>query len=98
MNIFTPYAPPPAAARRLTKLQFQELLGDEVYKAIKRMALASEDVGLWLDKFNMMTPEADGTSISLDDPRTRMGLLALAEVPELQALGLTPESVEERLA
>ena len=86
------------ASRRLTRLAFQELLGDEVYKAIKRLAVTNEDVGLWLDKFNMLTPDPDGTSISKDDPRTRAGLMALAQVPALQALGLTPEGVEARLA
>lgn len=96
------FAPPPAvqhpASRRLTKLEFQELLGDETYKAIKRLAKVHEDVSLWLDKFQMLTADPDGTSISKDDPRTRAGLMALSTVPELQALGLTAQFVDAMLA
>jgi hypothetical protein len=67
--------------RRVSKLAFQELLGDTLYLQIKAAAQTMPAVGLWLDKFNMLSTEADGTSVDLEDPRTRAGLEALIGVP-----------------
>lgn len=75
-----PVASPPAP-RRVSKLTFQELLGDTLYLQIKAAAQTEPVVGLWLDKFNMLSTEADGTSVDLTDPRTRAGLEALIGVP-----------------
>lgn len=83
----------PVGPRRLTKLEFQELLGDARYMAIKRVAQQREDVALWLDKFNLLTPEADGTSIDRADPRTRIGLEALIGVPEIDMTQAVVEQI-----
>lgn len=63
--------------RRLTKLQFVERLGDAAFAAILQMAKQSVEVEVFVERFRLTTPDADGTSISLDDPRTVAGVTAL---------------------
>jgi hypothetical protein len=66
------------APRRVSRLQFQELIGDARYAEIKTRAKTDIGYEVWLDKFWMVTPNPDGTAIDLDDPRTRTGLERLA--------------------
>ena len=75
-------------ARRVTKLQFRNLFSPEEKVAIEFASLdnpsASQDVRLqaaglrvFLADVESATPEPDGTSIDLDDPRTVAGVNAL---------------------
>jgi hypothetical protein len=72
--------------RRVTKLEFIELLGDAAYGAILAMAKQSLQVEAWVKKMELATPEPDGTSIWLDDPRTQAGVQALGMVLEQQGV------------
>lgn len=62
------------ARRRITKLEYINLLTDEELAGIYAAAKAHPAVEVWLAKFNATTPEEDGTAIDLDDPRTIDGV------------------------
>lgn len=64
---------------RLTKQQFIDRLPDGVFVAILQAAKVSIDIEAWLFRFQSLTPEGDGTSIDLTDPRTVAGIRALAQ-------------------
>lgn len=89
--VIDPDAPPKPVAmyggrRRLSKLEFVELLGDAAYGAILVMQKQSVQVEAWVKKMELATPEADGTSIDLDDPRTQSGVMALGMMLEAQGV------------
>ena len=78
----------PDPSRRVTKLQFRNLFSAEEKVAIEFASLdnpsASQEVRLqaaglrvFLADVESATPEPDGTSIDLDDPRTVAGVNAL---------------------
>lgn len=66
--------------RRLTKLEFIGRMGEQVFIAILGMAQQSVEMAAWVELVRMATPEPDGTSIDLDDPRTLAGLNALEPI------------------
>jgi len=79
---------PPAPSRRATKLQFRNLFTTEEKVAIELAALdnpsadmetRAQAAGLrvFLEDLDSATPDPDGTSIDLDDPRTVAGVNAL---------------------
>jgi hypothetical protein len=78
-----PDAPPPepqpvyGGRRRLSKLEFVDLLTDTEYVTILAAAKESVQIEAWIRKMELATPEADGTSIDMDDPRTQGGVQAL---------------------
>ena len=72
--------------RRLTKLEFIERLGDAAFAAVLEMAKASPELNAWVEKVKMATPDPDGTSVDLGDPRTIAGVNALE--PALIAQGV----------
>lgn len=72
--------------RRLTKLEFIGRMGEQVFIAILGMAQQSVEMAAWVEMVRMTTPEPDGTSIDLDDPRTVAGLNAIE--PVLVAQGI----------
>lgn len=76
----------PSGPRRLTKLQFIDRLGDAVYLAILTMAKTNVLIEAFIRRFEMATPEADYTSIDLDDPRTVAGVTQIGEA--LEAAGV----------
>jgi hypothetical protein len=75
----TDVVPRMATSRRLTKLAYMNRFMDTELDTIYSVAKTDIGVEVWLAKFNAATPEADGTSIDLDDPRTLGGLQALEE-------------------
>ncbi len=75
--------------RRLTKLEFIGRMGEQVFIAILGMAQQSVEMAAWVELVRMATPDPDGTSIDLDDPRTLAGLNALE--PVLIAQGVVSE-------
>lgn len=76
----------PRGPRRLTKLQFIDKLGDAAYIAILTMAKTNVLVEAFIRRFEMTTPEADYTSIDLDDPRTVAGVTQIGAA--LEAAGV----------
>ena len=72
--------------RRLTKLELIGRMGEAVFVAIVGMAQQSVEMAAWVEMVRMTTPEPDGTSIDLDDPRTVAGLNAIE--PALIAQGI----------
>lgn len=69
----------PTSPRRLTKLAYMNRFTDIELGGIYAAAQVSPSVTVWLKKFEAATPEADGTAIDLDDPRTIAGLQALEQ-------------------
>lgn len=67
---------------RLTKQQFIDRFTSHEMQAIMAAGRASVAVESWLFRFNNLTPDPDGTSVDLQDPRTLTGL------QELEAGGL----------
>ena len=78
-----------APKRRLTKLELIERMGEAVFVSIIGMAQQSVEIAAWVEMVRMTTPDPDGTSIDLDDPRTLAGLNALE--PVLIAQGIVSE-------
>ena len=78
-----------APKRRLTKLELIGRMGEAVFVSIIGMAQQSVEMAAWVEMVRMTTPEPDGTSIDLDDPRTLAGLNALE--PVLIAQGIVSE-------
>lgn len=85
----------PVGPRRRTKLQFIDRLGDAAYVAILTMAKTSVLVEAFIRRFEMTTPEADYTSIDLDDPRTVAGVTQIGEA--LEAAGVVGAGWAERV-
>lgn len=81
-----PIEPLLPSVTRLTKLQFIDRMGDAAYKAVLQMAKANVDVEAFVKRFEMATPEPDGTSVDLTDPRTVAGVTAIGAA--LQAMGV----------
>lgn len=81
-----PYVPP---ARRLTKLAFVGRLGADFY-AILQAAKVNVDVEMFVKMLDWATPDPDGTSVDLDDPRVVYALNSL-EAGGLIAAGRAAE-------
>ena len=84
----TDVTPRMESGRRLTKLAFVALIGEDAFKAVLAAAKVNVDIEAFVKLIDWATPEADGTSIDLDDPRTISGLYAL------EAAGLIPSGPE----
>lgn len=54
---------------RLSKLEFVERLGDAAFKALLEQAKVSVDIEGFVKLIDWTTPDLDGTSIDLEDPR-----------------------------
>lgn len=64
-------------ARRLTRLQFRNRFTQTEKVAIYEAATSSAAIRVWLDDLAVSTPEADGTSVDLDDPYCIAGVEAI---------------------
>lgn len=72
-----PPAPPaPPTVRRLSKLGFVGRLGAD-FATILTVAKASVEIEMFVRMLDWATPDADGTSVDLDDPRVVYALNAL---------------------
>jgi len=58
-----------APSRRVSRLQFVARLGDAAFIALLTMAKQSVEVEAMMKLVEWATPDPDGTSIDLDDPR-----------------------------
>ena len=74
------------ASRRVTKQQFIDLLGTAAVAFILTAAKTDIGVEMWVKRLELTTPDPDGTSIDLDDPRTVGGVRSLE--PVLSAAGV----------
>jgi hypothetical protein len=72
--------------RKLTKLEFIELLGPVAYQTILTMSHTSVVVESEVKKFELATPDLDGTSVNLDDQRTIFFIQSIAPVLEAQGI------------
>lgn len=89
----TDVTPRMEAGRRLTKLAFVGMIGDDAFKAVLAAAKESVELEAFVKLIDWATPEADGTSIDKDDPRT------IAGVQALEAAGfIAPGRAQEILA
>lgn len=79
-------APVVPAVTRLTKLQFIDRMGDAAHKAVLQMSKVNVDVEAFVQRFELATPDTDGTSVDLTDPRTIAGVAAIGAA--LQAMGV----------
>lgn len=68
--------PPPPPSRRLTKLGFVGLLGND-FPVILAASKQSLQVELFVRMLDWATPDPDGTSVDLDDPRVVYALTQL---------------------
>lgn len=75
--VIEPPPEPPPVVRRLTKLQFIQRFTDAEFASV--LAASHQDVQIeaWYEQFRLATPDADGTSVDLDDQRTQGGVMAL---------------------
>lgn len=73
---------------RLTKQQFIDRFKPEEMAALLAAAKMSVAVEAWLFRFNSLTPDADGTSVDLTDPRTIGGLHAFEMGGLISPVGL----------
>ena len=73
----TDVTPRMEAGRRLTKLAFVHLIGQDAFLNVLAAAKVNVEIEAFIKLIDWATPEADGTSIDKDDPRTIAGLQAL---------------------
>lgn len=90
MEVDRPFTFSPPTVRRLSKLAYMNRFADGELAALYTAAKTIVQVEVWLAKFNATTPDADGTSIDLDDPRTIAGVQAL-EAAGILATGRAAE-------
>lgn len=76
-------------SRRLTKLAFIGRLGND-FRNILSAAKARVDVEMFVKMLDWATPDADGTSVDLDDPRVA-GALQMLEAGGLIGSGRAQE-------
>lgn len=75
--------------RRLTKQEFFDLLGNNAVGFLLTAAKSSVEIEAWIKRLDLVTPDPDGTSIDLDDPRTIAGTNQLGQL--MFANGVVPE-------
>jgi hypothetical protein len=76
---------PSPIPRRLSKLDYMQRFTEAEMAGIYSAAKSSISLEVWLAKFNATTPDPDGTSVDLDDPRTIGGLFAMESAGLLAA-------------
>ena len=77
MEEITDVTPRMESGRRLTKLAFVHLIGQDAFLNVLAAAKVSVEIEAFIKLIDWATPEADGTSIDKDDPRTIAGVQAL---------------------
>lgn len=79
---------------RLTKQEFIDRFTPVEMATLLSAAKVSVELEAWLFRFNSVTPDADGTSIDTNDPRTIAGVSAL-ELSGIIASGRATEILAE---
>ena len=89
----TDVTPRMESGRRLTKLAFAHLIGQDAFLNVLDAAKVNVEIEAFIKLIDWATPEADGTSVDKDDPRT------IAGVQALEAAGfIAPGRAQEILA
>lgn len=65
---------------RLTKQEFFDRLGPAAVGNILTMAKQFVEVEAWVKRLDLVTPDPDGTSVDLGDPRTVAGVHAIGAI------------------
>jgi len=66
----------PQPGRRLTKLQFVDRMTQTEFTGLLTVARTDADAEMFVKMLDWATPDPDGTSVDLDDPRTIAGVQA----------------------
>lgn len=76
---FIPQAaePTPTGPRRLTKLEFVGRMDPQEFLGLLSLSKTNVEVEAFMRLLDWTTPDPDGTSIDLDDPRTIAGVRAM---------------------
>lgn len=75
---YNPDEPVPVSTkRRLTKQEFFDKLGGTAVDFLLTAAKTEVSVEAWIKRLDIVTPDPDGTSVDLDDPRTIQGVTDL---------------------
>lgn len=82
-------AAPPKGIRRLSKLGFIARIGGD-FANILAAAKVSVEVEMFVRMLDWATPDPDGTSVDLDDPRV-IGALTNLEAAQLLSVGKAQE-------
>lgn len=82
-----PAPQPVPSPRRLSKLSFITRVGDDAFGFLLGAAKESVEIEKFVKLIDWATPDPDGTSIDLDDPRVR-------KIVELEPLLVANEVVE----
>ena len=78
---FFPDTPTPVQVQtRLSKQEFFDRLGGAAVGFILTAAKVDVSVEAWVKRLDLVTPDADGTSVDLTDPRTVQGVNDLGEL------------------
>ena len=62
---------PAQISRRMSKLEFVGRLGDAAFTELLELSKTSVSIEKFVKMIDWATPDADGTSIDLDDPRVQ---------------------------
>lgn len=60
-----------APRRRVTKLEFIARIGDAAFTKLLELSQSSVEIAKFVKMIDWATPDPDGTSIDLDDPRVQ---------------------------
>lgn len=65
---------------RLTKQEFFDKLGSAAGAFILTAAKTSVEIEMWVKRLDLTTPDPDGTSVDLEDPRTIAGVDSMSQL------------------
>lgn len=88
-------AAPTPARRGVTKQEFLDLLGPAAVAFILAAAKTNVTVEAWVKRLDLVTPEPDGTSVDLNDPRTIAGVEQLGQL--MLSNGIVPTKWAEEV-
>lgn len=76
-HVLVEVSPSTPAPNRVTKYQLIQRMGDAAFAAILMMAKQSIAAEVWVEKFKLLTPDPDGTSIDLSLPEAQSDILSI---------------------
>lgn len=72
--------------RGVTKQEFLDLLGSAAVAFILTAAKSDVAVESWVKRLDLVTPDPDGTSVYLNDPRTIAGVEQLGQLLQVHGI------------
>lgn len=79
----------------LTKQEFFDKLGRDAVNFILSASKTNVDMEAWVKRLDLVTPNADGTSVDLRDPRTIAGIHAISTI--MVSLGVVSETWKDEV-